>query len=213
MKGITKEAALKILFETVDIYDKNFSNKRYLFVILDKKKQLTSLETTFSQTNFCHLTGVKLNNAITASSFYNLCLARRLSTVDFSLAADGTTEQKLRIIKNVFASNLSPNIFGDFNNNGFKLKTEKLVGNVYAMLGFVKDQKSSLYVPNTLLAADIRDFVVEQKRVILVCRKDNTDKFYKEILKQATKNVNWSKIKSTPFYKELPLYENVNFSL
>ncbi len=79
-----------------------------------------------------------------------------------------------------------PNKFsmiGDTNRNGFQLRTEKLVGNVYGAIGFIKQNNNDFYIPNTLLNCDIRQYTDETYQVKAIYKKHKTsDKYSNEPL-------------------------------
>ena len=57
------------------------------------------------------------------------------------------------------------------------LYTEKIAGNVYACIGFIKE--NNYYIPNTALREDIRDISIRpQKRVLAIFKKNIHEKFY-----------------------------------
>ena len=70
------------------------------------------------------------------------------------------------------------NMLGEFNNYNIYLKTEKLAGNVNACMGFKKDIKLNIYVPNTALKKDIREITNNRSKIIAILKKKHTDKLY-----------------------------------
>ena len=54
-------------------------------------------------------------------------------------------------------------------------------------MGFVKDNESNTYIPNTSLKKDIRDITNNRNKIIAIFKKDITEKLYKNItyLKQS----------------------------
>ena len=79
------------------------------------------------------------------------------------------------------------NMFGEFSNFNIFLQTEKIAGNINACMGFVKDNESNTYIPNTSLKKDIRDITNNRNKIIAIFKKDITEKLYKNItyLKQS----------------------------
>ena len=69
----------------------------------------------------------------------------------------------------------------------FFLQTEKIAGNINACMGFVKDNESNTYIPNTSLKKDIRDITNNRNKIVAIFKKDITEKLYKNItyLKQS----------------------------
>lgn len=200
-----KEEALKILFKSAQLYKENLVNNNLLFICMDKHKRTSSLTIQFATTGFLHLTGVKFNDRKSMSSgeFFDKCLKRRLSLDEFELAKDGTTEKKLQILPLLFSKNLSATIVGDFSARTPVLVTDKLVGGVKGCIGFVYEQTTGFYAPNTVLNLDIRTYISNQLRIIATYRKKKTDSGYEEIV-YAAKKIDWEKIKYPQGFEDLP---------
>ena len=200
-----KEEALKILFKSAQLYKENLVNNNLLFICMDKHKRTSSLTIQFATTGFLHLTGVKFNDRKSMSSgeFFDKCLKRRLSLDEFELAKDGTTEKKLQILPLLFSKNLSATIVRDFSARTPVLVTDKLVGGVKGCIGFVYEQTTGFYAPNTVLNLDIRTYISNQLRIIATYRKKKTDSGYEEIV-YAAKKIDWEKIKYPQGFEDLP---------
>lgn len=82
------------------------------------------------------------------------------------------------------------------------LQTDKVVGKIDGVIGFEIDSKEGIYLPNTLLKADIRDLTNKTNRVILAFRKEKDAEKYEELTYKANK-VDWDKIKVPEEYKYL----------
>lgn len=190
-----KEEALRIIFTCADKFEQNLANKNLLFICVDKHMKINTMEVVFSRANYLHMTGIKFceGKKLSANQFYKMCIKRRLSTKDFELSYDGTTELKLQVLAALVESNISANMIGDYSGSRPMLYTHKLAGNVKGCIGFLIDGERGYYVPNTILKEDIRKLVVDGKRVIRVYRKDVSKKKYDEIVYQA-KKIDWDKI-------------------
>lgn len=197
-----KEDALKILFDCAQLYKTNLVDKNLLLICADKHGRTSALCVQFVTSGFLHLTGVKFINAprLTAGEFFDKCLKKRLSLNEFDLATDGTTGMKLQVLPMLFAKNLSANIVGDYSARAPLLVTEKLAGGVRGCMGFVYDEQTGYYAPNTILNLDIRTYIKEQLRVIATFRKRKADEKYSEVVYLA-KKVAWEKISFPPEYK------------
>lgn len=190
MGNITKEMAISIVVSCAKQYKENLAGKSLLFVCQDKDEKVSCMEFTFDASNFMHLTGLKpmgyiddnsdeTIKRIRAKDFYKKCLNHKLSVRDFEFSPDGTTPLKLEVLPSIINKNLSANMIGDYNSSNPKLYTQKLVGNVNACMGFVEDEHTFRYVPNTVLKIDMRDYVTNSARVLAVFRKmRDTDKYY-----------------------------------
>lgn len=171
-----KKEAIKIVREAAERYQSNLVGRKMIVFYLIDKQTVDYIEVVFMATNFLHLTGLKLNGKISPMEFYQRCLDGKLSEKDIEFAKDGTTVLKLKVLPKLMSNNLSANMIGDFNSNSIKLYTEKLVGGVYACLGFVKDGK--VYRPNTLLNRDVRDLVCKPMRIVAIFQKMFKDDDY-----------------------------------
>lgn len=178
-----KEDAIKIITKCVSDYQSYLSNKNILFVY-GTLQNPNYLEATFLPRHFLHLTGVEINkNRIFSSTdFYKRALNNRLSPHDFSFPKNGTAELKLMILPSLMKIHCSAKMIGDYNFVKPILYTEKLVGNITACLGFVKDADIEYYIPNTVLQEDIRDITQKpQQRILAVLRKNIKQENYEEI--------------------------------
>ena len=146
-----KEKALKLIFQSAELYSQNFCNQMLLIISENKSLNKTfSVEIQFDKTNFLHLTGVKFlpRSSISPSVFFDRCISKRLSVNDFEMSADGTTEQKLAILPQMLNSvNLSTNMIGDFQGRRPALITDKLVGNGASELYMIQN---GIILPQTL---------------------------------------------------------------
>ena len=157
----------------------------------------------FSTTGFLHLTGVKFpGKKIPARAFFDKCINRRLSLAEFDLALDGTTELKLKILPLLFQKNLSASMIGDFSARTSLLVTEKLAGGIKGCMGFVRDEGTGYYVPNTVLNLDIRKYIKNQQRVLVTLRKRKITRTYSEIAYVA-KKIEWDQFEFPEKYMYL----------
>ncbi|MBQ8691524.1 MAG: hypothetical protein IJ520_00145 [Synergistaceae bacterium] len=182
-----KEAAIKIITSCAKSYKNNLENKNLLFIFGDLQTP-EYFEASFFPRNFLHLTGIKLVESRISSSidFYDRCLNGKLSPKDFYLAQDGTTDMKLSVLPQLMNLHLSAKMVGDYNNLHSVLYTEKILGNIYACMGFIHE--NGYYIPNTALREDIRDITIRQKkRVLVIFRKDIKQKLYEKICYTAKK--------------------------
>lgn len=189
-----KTTALKIIFECAKKYETNFLNKNVLFICSSNAEKITFMEATFLAQNFLHMTGVKFekNKELQPKVFYNLAVSKRLSTKHFLMNTDGTTELKLKVLPMLLSPNMSAKMIGDYNTYNPKLVTEKLVGGIKGCMGFVLDKETHFYAPNTVLCADIRDYITNQRQILAVLKKNITDRNYEELvyMSKASKTIN-----------------------
>ncbi len=177
-----KNEILKVLFRDSDLYMKKLLDKNLAFVYMQNGKTQV-METLFNKENFLHLTGIETNNNIDPIKFFDLCLLKRLHNVDFDLKSDGTTELKLSVLDRLINIESTAKMIGDFNGQRPKLYTEKIVGNIYACIGFIKCDE--FYIPNTSLKEDVRDVVTHANRVIAIYSKGINDREYDALLYKA----------------------------
>ena len=176
-----KEQAIKIITESAKIYKENLENKNLLF-FFGSEKSPEFFEASFLPRNFLHLTGVKTveKRILGSVDFYEKCLKGKLSPSDFSFAENGTTDMKLSILPQLMKIQTCAKMVGVYDYKKSVLYTEKIAGNIYACMGFIKE--NDYYIPNTALREDIRDISVQpQKRVLAIFKKNIPQKFYDEI--------------------------------
>ncbi|MCD7822486.1 MAG: PBECR4 domain-containing protein [Oscillospiraceae bacterium] len=209
----SKKNAIDIVVSCAEKYQDELNNRNLLFVCMDKHKQLSYIEVTFHDYSYMHMTGLRPakdnrsdSMSFSAAEFYERCLAHRLSPDDFEFSDKGTTTMKLDILPYIINKSLMANMVGDFSSMRPKLYTEKLAGGTKACVGFVKDEESGEYIPNTVLKEDIRNNVSDYVRVIVTYRKKISEEKYSEIVYFARK-ADWSKVVFSEEYSYLPLPE------
>jgi len=177
---VRKDEAIRIITSCAKQFSLNLENKNLLFLFEDKGG-ISFIETLFLPRHYLHLTGIKLSKKnIGSSDFYRLCLKGKLSPFNIQLSEDGTTEMKLSILSKVINIHKTAKMIGDYNFEKSLLMTEKIVGNVTACVGFVRD--NNYYVPNTALREDIREITVHPiKKILAVFTKGNKDTLYSEV--------------------------------
>lgn len=202
-----KRKAIQIITKAAKMYHENLEDQKVLFLygipaevkkqILEKQQLLSTVkgyEVAFHRHNFLHLTGVRINSEKIGSSihFYEKCLDQRLTELDFSLAKDGSTRQKLDILENMMKIKQNATMIGNFTDRGPKLYSEKVAGNICGCVGFVQDRNTRLNVPNTLLKKDIRDVTARPvHKIYSVISKNYVEQKYSEVEK-LDKSINLS---------------------
>lgn len=202
-----KRKAIQIITKAAKMYHENLEDQKVLFLygipaevkkqILEKQQLLSTVkgyEVAFHRHNFLHLTGVRINSEKIGSSihFYEKCLDQRLTELDFALAKDGSTRQKLDILENMMKIKQNATMIGNFTDRGPKLYSEKVAGNICGCVGFVQDRNTRLNVPNTLLKKDIRDVTARPvHKIYAVISKNYVEQKYSEVEK-LDKSINLS---------------------
>lgn len=182
-----KKQAVKVISEAVKIYDNIHCNKN-LLIIFGNPSKPSYIETKAEAKNFLHLTGVKLNNSLlndisdknanTLSVFYAKALQNKLSIDNFDFK-DGSTVQKLQVLTNTLKLSANAKMIGNFLDGRINLKTDKIAGSVSSFLGFKKIGK--YYVPNTVMADDLRKNTTEAKKVLAILSKSISEDKYNTI--------------------------------
>lgn len=196
---MNKRQAIRIMTNSARLYKENLEDKKVLFLygipreineqLHTREKELNCLEyyeVVFHRSNFLHLTGVHINPGKLKSSiqFYEKCIGNRLAEDDFEFSKDGSSIQKLEILEHMMSIKKNVAMLGEFTNKGPKLYSEKVAGGVCGCIGFVKDRKSKLNVPNTLLKKDIRDVTSSpKKKIYAVFDKTYMDDKYSNVVK------------------------------
>ncbi len=176
--ALTKKGALAKIFKCAALWKKNFSGFNFLFAY-QENNMIVTLEAAFSASNFRHLTGV--STPMGAGEFFDKALKHRLRDSDFELSQKGMTDMKLSVLPE-FLEKLSSSakIFGEYDRNSkIRLNTENLVGCVKSCMGFVRDD-SGIFVPNTVLAENIKQLVINANHIVAVWRKKRAVRLYDE---------------------------------
>lgn len=197
-----KENAIKIITECAKIYNENLENKNLLF-IFGAEKSPEFFEASFLPRNFLHLTGIKIfeEKIFGSVDFYERCLRGKLSPSDFSFADNGTTDMKLSILPKLMKIQTCAKMVGIYDYTKSVLYTEKIAGNIYACMGFIKE--NDYYIPNTALREDIRDISLRpQKRVLAIFKKDIPQKLYCTIPCYSAKKIDISCLISSDNLKQ-----------
>ena len=193
MKGILKPLEIfNVISKCVKDYDENLKNKKVMFIIENKDRTITKEEVFFPKSSYYHLTGVALldkeGKKANSYEFYDLLKDERLNLNEYTIESrDKTTDLKLEVLPQLMKIDKIANMIGNFANNNIFLQTEKIAGNVNACIGFVRNSKLNIYVPNTALKKDIRDITDTRNKIVAILKKDSTENLYKNItyLKQS----------------------------
>ena len=180
---LAQKEFIDIIAKSQKEFEKNLKNKKLMFIYENKDRTIGKEEMFFPTTSFYHLTGIKaydLNNKLINSyKFYKLLQAGGIDESKLKIK-DNTTYYKLEVLPQLMKIDRMASMIGNFNGNSLLLQTNKLVGNVNACMGFIKNEQN-IYVPNTALKKDIRDITNERKKIIAVLKKDINEKIYKNI--------------------------------
>lgn len=127
-----------------------------------RAKKYEYIEACFWKSNFMHLAGC---DGIEPSKFFDNAIESRLAINSFISKPEARL--KLDVLPILFELTKTAKMIGDFNGQAKNLWTEKLAGSAQACMGFVKDEESGIYVPNTALKEDARNMIKAPLRQIL----------------------------------------------
>ena len=175
-----KSILIRTVTECAKQYRDELLDKSLYLICSDKRQELSTIELHFYKRNFLHLTGVE--TTLTADRFFDACVKGRLKELDINERKDGTTTQKLKILPSLMTKNMSANMIGDSLKEGIGLITDKVVGNIKGCMGFVIDDLTGKYVPNTVINDDIRKRVTNPRRILLIYRKQEKEDNYEEMV-------------------------------
>ena len=183
-KDSDKIEIINTLSKCIKIYDENLKNKKVMFIVENKKRKLEIEEMFFGKRNFYHLTGVKVldktGKELSSNNFYDLLLKSRINYSKF-VKKDNTTDLKLQVLPQLMKIDRIANMIGEYDVTKIFLQTDKIAGNINACMGFVRDKRLKLYVPNTALKKDIRQITSIRNKIIAILKKDSRDKLYSNI--------------------------------
>lgn len=150
---MNKKEALDMIVKCARQYDLHLKDHNVMFIVLNKDRTISSIETFFRDSNFLHLTGV--TSPLNSMAFYKACTDNMLSPQQFDFKKN-TTELKLQILHEAMQIDRIAKMVGEFNSNGINLYSQKIVGTISLCMGFVRDKDDRYFVPNTLLKEDVR---------------------------------------------------------
>jgi hypothetical protein len=177
-----KEQSLSIARRCAVLYNNNLANKNFL-VLHRVNDAIHSIELECQRGNFVHLTGLNPVN-ISASIFYKKLVNNKAKLSDFEMKKDGTTALKLSVLENMMDFSNGINMIGNISSSSLDLHTEKLMGNIYACLGFVQIP-NGCYVPNTVLKKDMRIITEKFYRVVAILSKHLVESKYGNVVYEA----------------------------
>ena len=180
---LAQKEFIDIIAKSQKEFEKNLKNKKLMFIYEDKEKRLGKEEMFFPATSFYHLTGIKAydsnNKLLNSYKFYEILQAGGIDESKIEVK-DKTTYYKLEVLPQLMKIDRLASMIGNFTGHGLVLQTNKLIGNVNACMGFIKNEKN-VYIPNTALKRDIRDIADDRKKIVAVLKKDINEKLYKNI--------------------------------
>lgn len=175
---------LNILSRCQKEYEQSLKNKKILFIVETKDRKLKIEEVFFGERNFYHLTGIKafdkLNKELSPKNFYYLLSKGKINKSKI-IKKDNTTDLKLQVLLQLMKIDRIANMVGDYLGNNIFLQTQKVVGNIHACMGFVRDNKLNIYVPNTVLNLDMRKLTTNSNKIIAILKTNQSDGLYDEI--------------------------------
>ena len=177
---------LNTVYKCLKDYDQNLKNKKIMFVVEMKDKNLIKEEVYFPKSSYCHLTGVIIldcnGRILNSFEFYNLIKKGTITINKYKIISrNNTMDLKLQVLPQLMKIDRMATMIGDFNNSNLYLQTKKIIGNVNACMGFIKDSKSNLYIPNTTLKSDIRDITDNTNKIVAILKKDVHKILYDEM--------------------------------
>lgn len=180
---LAQKEFIDIIAKSQKEFEKNLKNKKLMFIYENKDRTIDQEEIFFPTTSFYHLTGIKAydskNKLLNSYKFYKLLQAGGIDESKLEVK-DKTTYYKLEVLPQLMKLDRMASMIGNFTGHSLLLQTNKLIGNVNACMGFIKNEQN-VYVPNTALKKDIRDIADDRKKIIAVLKKDINEKLYKNI--------------------------------
>lgn len=135
-------------------------NKNFIIFFKTSDNSLDFVEIKFLKRNFLHLTGLKTSSKnINSNRFFDKILNHTLKTSDFIISENGIVQQKFDVLPSLMCFYESARFVGKYDEkSNIRLQTDKLIGNTYGCLGFIKETNDSFLVPNTSLKLDMRQY-------------------------------------------------------
>ena len=228
MKSLDNKEVLNQIYKAAKEYDKNLLNKNVMFILQNKnakslEDEVIKIETKFQKSNFLHLTGVEYipkENIFTSKSkpvsksvnFYNNLIKGKISFNDIKIKNNYITTIKLDSLYYLGQIDKSAKFLGDYDNTCHdKLVTQKKVGNISYCFGFVLDEDTGFYVPNTTLKEDIKELTNDTYNILAILKKDVKDECYKD-LTYIKDGFNMNLLLRNKYISEIIDFENLNYT-
>lgn len=171
-----KRRLLPCLMTSAKEYKENLLDTSMLIVYKDRNsKQYKSIEVSFFDRNFMHLTGCE-GIGMNAATFLTLCASNRIGVSQFNAISEARL--KLEVLPTLCHLSRSAKMMGSYANNRPLLYTEELVGHQAGCLGFVTEQESGYTVPNTVMNEDIRKLALETMQIVAIYQRPCTQTLY-----------------------------------
>lgn len=147
---------------------------------------IEKIELYFPKSSFANLTGVTItnsnNNVLNSFSFYNLLKSGSVSIDKYKIECkDCTTDLKLQVLPYLMRIDKNANMVCDFDSSKIYLQTDKLIGGTNCCMGFIKEHRKGVYIPNTALNTDMRNIIISKCNILAILKKSAIEKQYKEI--------------------------------
>jgi hypothetical protein len=193
---------IRRIIAAADTYANQLLNNNILFVYEIAPMRYAYFEADFEKRCFLHLTGISPSNSMTSVSVFDKCLSRTITNDDVIIPRDGTVELKMEVLDCAMNIHKNSRMVGDFNNSRIKLETDRIAGSTHGCMGFVVDNNTGFYVPNTLLKEDLRDITTKTHRVLAVYSKSKWQAHY-SVLRYTAKGISANQVEWNPKINKL----------
>lgn len=193
-KMMSDDELLTSLNKTAILFNE-MVNYKYLFISskkLNGSYSYTGYEIQYEKSQFAHLCGFKGNESINSVRFFEKCLSKELSPIEF----DFKESKKLASAKLSVCMDLLHYEHVKIYKIGRKtVGTEKNkfkvgIGNDNALMGFDERGKYNAMIPVTVLKRPLREFISEPETVIAIIRKKSNEKVrYNDIVSTAKRGI------------------------
>lgn len=177
----------KVVIDVFNNFKNNLVDKSLLIIYENRQnKKIEYIIVSIRGYNFYHLTGLiykedsgNSKDEHFGSRFYGDLCDKRLSVEQLKIK-DNNTNLKIKALPSIAQHCKYIKMIGDFNNNGIKLKLDKVAGNNNVCLG-LKRIGYKEYAPASCLYNDVREYINTSNKVVAIFSKntDNENKFNK----------------------------------
>lgn len=190
---MNKKSIVKNIEKNIVLYDKNLKGKEFL-ILAKNSNNIIQFKLAFTEANFLHLTGLKTQ--INADDFYKAVKNHQLNEKDFECKYnDDLMKKKLDALPYLGEIHRCAKTIGNYNNAGFELTTDKILGNTFVSVGFIFVGKNGEYLrPNSLLQEDSRKLTQKPfMPIVATISKNRNDKLFNTVTYKS-KNINTDKL-------------------
>lgn len=200
----TLKQAISVVIKCGKEYKRKFANTKVLIIYRNREsKEIEFIEIVFRPSNFQHLTGLILLDALgnqksnCSVEFYHKCTGNNLKASEVKFKEDGTTPLKLDALPSLMDLTNITKIIGDYDKSKKWMDADVIVGGVNFCLAVSKDKEGGkgIYFPRSGLLEDIRNITGKSSQVLAIFQKKLNDRGKYSNIRYVAKGLELTKVR------------------